>query len=102
MQSGTTGINATRIYSPTKQVLDQDPDGEFIRGWLPELAKVPGEFIAEPWFNAEDYSGTSWLPDRYGLPGSHCRSPQGLPGCPTASAHGQARRQGQRRFGSGF
>jgi deoxyribodipyrimidine photo-lyase len=49
MQSGTTGINATRIYSPTKQVLDQDPDGEFIRGWLPELAKVPGEFIAEPW-----------------------------------------------------
>ncbi|MEM7313178.1 MAG: FAD-binding domain-containing protein, partial [Planctomycetota bacterium] len=30
MQSGTTGINALRIYSPIKQVVDQDPDGEFI------------------------------------------------------------------------
>jgi len=49
MQSGTTGISATRIYSPTKQVLDQDPDGEFIRQWLPELANVPTEYIAEPY-----------------------------------------------------
>lgn len=49
MQSGTTGINATRIYSPTKQVLDHDPEGEFVRWWLPELARVPTEFIAEPW-----------------------------------------------------
>jgi deoxyribodipyrimidine photo-lyase len=38
MQSGTTGINTLRIYSPTKQGLDQDPSGEFIRRWVPELA----------------------------------------------------------------
>jgi deoxyribodipyrimidine photo-lyase len=38
MQSGTTGINTLRIYSPTKQGLDQDPTGEFIRRWVPELA----------------------------------------------------------------
>ena len=38
MQSGTTGINTLRIYSPTKQGLDQDPTGEFIRQWVPELA----------------------------------------------------------------
>jgi deoxyribodipyrimidine photo-lyase len=25
MQSGTTGINTVRIYSPIKQALDQDP-----------------------------------------------------------------------------
>jgi deoxyribodipyrimidine photo-lyase len=38
MQSGTTGINAIRIYNPIKQGLDQDPTGEFIRCWLPEAA----------------------------------------------------------------
>ena len=48
MQSGTTGINALRIYSPTKQVLDQDPSGEFIRQYVPELAEVPREYLAEP------------------------------------------------------
>ena len=49
MQSGTTGINTIRIYNPVKQGHDQDPDGAFIRQWLPELASVPDEFIHEPW-----------------------------------------------------
>ena len=31
MQSGTTGINAIRIYNPIKQSQDQDPKGVFIR-----------------------------------------------------------------------
>ena len=48
MQAGTTGINTLRIYSPTKQVLDQDPDGAFIRRYVPELAAVPAPFLAEP------------------------------------------------------
>lgn len=49
MQSGTTGINALRMYSPLKQSLDQDPSGEFIRRWVPELAAVPEVYIHEPW-----------------------------------------------------
>jgi deoxyribodipyrimidine photo-lyase len=49
MQSGTTGINTLRIYSPTKQARDQDPDGLFIRQWCPELANVPLPLLAEPW-----------------------------------------------------
>jgi deoxyribodipyrimidine photo-lyase len=49
MQSGTTGINTLRIYSPTKQLIDQDPTGEFVRRWVPELARVPAPFLAEPW-----------------------------------------------------
>ncbi len=54
MQSGTTGINALRMYSPLKQSLDQDPDGDFIRRWVPELKAVPSVFIHEPWkMNAE-------------------------------------------------
>jgi deoxyribodipyrimidine photo-lyase len=36
MQSGTTGINTLRMYSPLKQALDQDPTGEFVRRWVPE------------------------------------------------------------------
>jgi deoxyribodipyrimidine photo-lyase len=37
MQSGTTGINTLRIYSPSKQQLDHDPLGEFVRRWVPEF-----------------------------------------------------------------
>ncbi|MBQ0957637.1 deoxyribodipyrimidine photo-lyase [Ideonella sp. 4Y11] len=48
MQSGTTGINAIRIYSPIKQAQDQDPEGIFIRRHVPELAAVPTAFLAQP------------------------------------------------------
>ncbi len=49
MQSGVTGINAIRMYNPIKQSQDHDPQGKFIRRYLPELGKVPDEFIHEPW-----------------------------------------------------
>ena len=49
MQSGTTGINSIRIYNPIKQSIDQDPDGYFIRKWVPELKNVQGKLIHEPW-----------------------------------------------------
>ncbi|HEU4669507.1 MAG TPA: FAD-binding domain-containing protein [Dyella sp.] len=49
MQSGTTGINTLRMYSPAKQARDHDPDGHFIRRWVPELARVPLPLLAEPW-----------------------------------------------------
>lgn len=41
MQAGETGINTVRIYSPVKQGFDQDPQGRFIRAWIPELSQVP-------------------------------------------------------------
>jgi len=49
MQSGTTGINTLRIYNPIKQSMDQDPDGVFIRKWVPELAGLLGPMIHTPW-----------------------------------------------------
>lgn len=49
MQSGVTGINTIRIYNPVKQGLDHDPDGVFIRRWVPELAAIAGPAIHQPW-----------------------------------------------------
>lgn len=49
MQSGTTGINSIRIYNPIKQGMEQDPQGAFIRQWIPELADMPAPFIHQPW-----------------------------------------------------
>jgi deoxyribodipyrimidine photo-lyase len=49
MQSGVTGINAVRMYNPVKQSLEHDPEGKFIRRYVPELKAVPDSFIHEPW-----------------------------------------------------
>jgi len=49
MQSGTTGMNTLRIYNPIKQARDQDPEGKFVRAWLPALKHVPNTWIFEPW-----------------------------------------------------
>ena len=49
MQSGTTGINTTRVYNPIKQARDHDPQGVFVRRWLPALRRVPDTWLFEPW-----------------------------------------------------
>ncbi len=56
MQSGVTGINAIRIYSPIKQGLDQDPAGTFTRQWVPELAALPDKILQTPWLATADLS----------------------------------------------
>ena len=57
MQSGTTGINTIRIYNPIKQSIDQDPSGQFIRRWVPELAQVPTAYLHTPWTWSEGGTG---------------------------------------------
>ena len=53
MQSGTTGINSIRIYNPVKQSRDHDPDGIFIKKWVPELAHLAPSEIHEPWLRCK-------------------------------------------------
>jgi deoxyribodipyrimidine photo-lyase len=50
--SASTGTDAApyfRIMNPTLQSERFDPDGTFIRRWLPELARVPTPFLHAPW-----------------------------------------------------
>ncbi len=54
MQSGLIGVHANRIYDPTKQVEENDPDGKFIRKYVPELRQVPDDYVAEPWKMPEE------------------------------------------------
>ena len=49
MQTGYTGINTIRIYNPIKQSQDHDPEGRFIKMWIPELVHIPPPYIHEPW-----------------------------------------------------
>ncbi len=49
MQAGTTGVNTVRLYNPVKNSIEHDPNGEFIKKWIPELKSVPLSYIHEPW-----------------------------------------------------
>jgi deoxyribodipyrimidine photo-lyase len=38
-----------RLYNPVAQQQRHDPQGEYVRRWVPELRRVPLERLAEPW-----------------------------------------------------
>ena len=38
-----------RCYSPVAFQKKNDPNGNYIRKWLPELAELPSKYIYEPW-----------------------------------------------------
>ena len=47
-QCNLTGVHPVRVYDPAKQLREYDPDGEFVREFVPELAPLPDEHLAEP------------------------------------------------------
>lgn len=46
---GTDAQPYFRVFNPTSQGERYDPEGEYIRKWVPELEDVPDEHIQEPW-----------------------------------------------------
>lgn len=49
MQAATTGTGIPRVYNPVRQSREQDPEGLFIRRWVPELARLPTPWLHAPW-----------------------------------------------------
>jgi deoxyribodipyrimidine photo-lyase len=47
--TGTDAAPYFRIFNPITQSKKFDPQGTYIRRWLPELNKVPDKYIHEPW-----------------------------------------------------
>ncbi len=46
------GVDAAlffRIFNPILQGQKFDPDGAYVRRWIPELTKLPNKYIHEPW-----------------------------------------------------
>ena len=74
MQSGVTGVNTTRVYNPVKQSLDQDPEGVFIRRWVPELVPRPRRMDPHALEDGGGGAGGGGLRARPGLPGADRRS----------------------------
>ena len=47
-----------RIFNPTLQGQKFDPNGGYVRTWVPELRSLPTKLIHTPWLVARDRSGT--------------------------------------------
>jgi deoxyribodipyrimidine photo-lyase len=51
--SGADASPWFRIFNPITQGEKFDPDGVYVRRWCPELAKLPGDAIHQPWTASE-------------------------------------------------
>jgi deoxyribodipyrimidine photo-lyase len=47
--TGCDGQPYFRIFNPVNQGERFDPEGAFVRRWLPELTEVPDRYIHQPW-----------------------------------------------------
>ena len=47
--TGTDPSPYFRVFNPVKQGRDHDPDGDYIRRWVPELRELSAQQVHEPW-----------------------------------------------------
>lgn len=67
---GTDAVPYFRIFNPVRQGKQFDPEGQFIKTYLPQLAHVPTAYIHEPWKMsvAEQLAAGCQLGQDYPLP----------------------------------
>jgi deoxyribodipyrimidine photo-lyase len=51
---GTDAAPYFRVFNPVLQGMKFDPEGDYFRRWLPELASVPDKWIHHPWEMPDD------------------------------------------------
>jgi len=54
--SGTDAAPYFRVFNPVLQGLKFDPDGHYVRRYVPELAHLPGPLAHEPWRTIDGYA----------------------------------------------
>ena len=55
--TGTDAAPYFRVFNPVRQGLLVDPEGEYVRRYVPELAHLPGRTVHEPWAVPDGYDG---------------------------------------------
>ncbi|MGW4894396.1 cryptochrome/photolyase family protein [Kitasatospora sp. NPDC004240] len=58
-----TDTRPNRVLNPLRQADRYDPDGAYVRRWVPELAHLPGPAVHRPWLLAPDYPDPIIAPD---------------------------------------
>lgn len=53
--TGTDAAPYFRVFNPVTQGLKFDPDGEYVRRWVPELRHLEGKAAHEPWKHDDGY-----------------------------------------------
>ena len=54
--SGTDAAPYFRVFNPVTQGQNFDPDGAYVRRWVPELRHLPGASAHEPWASPDGYA----------------------------------------------
>jgi len=54
--TGTDAAPYFRVFNPVSQGRKFDPDGAYVRRWVPELAHLPGASAHEPWKHPDGYA----------------------------------------------
>ena len=71
------GVDASpyfRIFNPVTQGEKFDPDGDYVRRWVPELAELPASLIHQPWTESGCLEGTGYPPPMVDLAESRQRA----------------------------
>jgi deoxyribodipyrimidine photo-lyase len=74
-----------RLFNPARQQERFDPDGTYVRRYVPELAGVPDAYLAEPWTMPAEVQERA-----------RCRIGRDYP--PPIVDHAQARREALDRY----